>query len=1268
MVSASNHPSHIVFIDSTIENYSILRESFQGHAEVVVLDATQDGIAQISQALAQRQQVSSVQILSHGSNGVLQLGRTTLTANNLEDYSDALGSWSAALTEDADILLYGCNVAADPVGQSFVQQLGDLTGADVAASTDLTGAAAQGGDWELEYQVGQVDGAIAPQPEALSAFEGVLDAFQEGNIVVLRTGDGNLYDFGRNVPVFLDEYTTDGTLVQSITLPVVDAGTNRQLTLPNHWDASVDLSENGQYLTLMGFDQQVNNFAGASLQTIALVDGAGVVDTSTWFDGNSSFLGGVTTVDGSQFWATTLDNQAWELHLVPYGSQGTDTTLNAAAFDGRMLDTAGGNLYLTSDDPIWRPVSQVGNGIPTTPTTISVLPGLEDSNVRNAKEFVFLDQSAAVAGVDTLYVAGFRGIYKFSFDGTTWTERGRYQLNANGDWSGLTGQRTTGGQVELFGVENIGADLDDPTRLVRIVDNAAFDAAFNGTGTVLQVASANTRFKGIAFAPTAPTVSITANNTAVEETGAANTSTLTIERSTGFGTMIVEMDIVGTALLNTDYTLTGGTINGTTLRITLAPGQLSTNLTVTATPDSLVEGDETIVFSFAPGGYRVDATNPNATVTILDNRLPVGTNDAFAVDEDETLTIPAANSILNNDTDAENNPLTAILETAVSHGVLTLNANGSFTYTPEPNFNGQDSFTYRANDGYGNSTPITVTLTVNPVQDALVARPDGYTLDEDTTLTVPAVNGVLRNDTDIDSEVLTTVLVDDVDFGTLTLNPNGSFTYTPNANFNGVDEFTYRAVDPPGRFSDPVTVTLAVTPVADRPVAQGDRYAMNQRETLRVNAVNGILGNDTDADNDALSAQLIRPPANGRLTLNRNGSFVYTPNANFSGTDTFTYRASDSGNRSQLTTVAIDVAFQNRAPVVQRPIANQVLQEGDRLSFSVPTQTFVDPDGQALTYSARLSNGQPLPAWLNFNANTGRFFGRPGDGDVGDTRVRVTATDPFGASTSDLFLFRVADTNTAPRIGQSLSNTNATANSNFSFRLPRNAFIDPDVGDVLTYTARLSNGSALPNWLTFNADTRRFFGRPPGNAVGSYTIRVRATDEAGASRANQFIFRVRPGDVTRRPTGDNLILGTQWNDSDSVRGTRGSDRINGLAGDDYIRSFDGNDVLLGRSGEDVLDGGSGNDWLIGGGGDDTLIGNSGADVFVLSRDDRTDQILDFQDGSDRIGLPQELSVADLRMVQRGSTTELYIRNTNQVLAQLPGVAANSLTAADFVAV
>ena len=140
------------------------------------------------------------------------------------------------------------------------------------------------------------------------------------------------------------------------------------------------------------------------------------------------------------------------------------------------------------------------------------------------------------------------------------------------------------------------------------------------------------------------------------------------------------------------------------------------------------------------------------------NDAPAATADAFSTNEDTQLTVPAA-GVLANDTDIDGDALSAVLVGGPAHGAsFTLNADGSFTYTPAGNYNGPDSFTYKANDGTADSNPVTVTITVNPVNDAPVATADSSSTDEDTPLSVGAP-GVLANDTDPEGSALSAVLV-----------------------------------------------------------------------------------------------------------------------------------------------------------------------------------------------------------------------------------------------------------------------------------------------------------------------------------------------------------------------------------------------------------------------------------------------------------------------------------------------------------------------------
>lgn len=157
---SSNAHNHIVFILDNLSNWQTLQAGVPAGTEVHVIDSQGDALAQMAAVLQGRQGVEAIHLMSHGSAGSLNLGRNTLSSANLGNYSSEWASVRAALSDDADFLIYGCDVAAGDAGQAFVAQLAELTGADIAASEDITGAAVLGGDWDLETHVGQVDRPI----------------------------------------------------------------------------------------------------------------------------------------------------------------------------------------------------------------------------------------------------------------------------------------------------------------------------------------------------------------------------------------------------------------------------------------------------------------------------------------------------------------------------------------------------------------------------------------------------------------------------------------------------------------------------------------------------------------------------------------------------------------------------------------------------------------------------------------------------------------------------------------------------------------------------------------------------------------------------------------------------------------------------------------------------------------------------------------------------------------------------------------------------
>ena len=342
-----------------------------------------------------------------------------------------------------------------------------------------------------------------------------------------------------------------------------------------------------------------------------------------------------------------------------------------------------------------------------------------------------------------------------------------------------------------------------------------------------------------------------------------------------------------------------------TVTIDTAPshGSASVNLdgTIKYTPAADFNGADSLIYQVCDNGTTdgvadslCDTATLSITVTSV-NDVPVVAGDSATVAEDGSFD-SGTDSVLDNDSDSHggapdegNTPLTAAVGTDVLHGTLVLASDGTFTYDPDPDFNGTDSFTYTATDtNGGESLEATVTITVTSVNDAPVAADDSATVAEDGSFD-SGTDSVLDNDSDLhggapsEGNPMTAVLVDDVAHGTLALASDGTYTYAPDADFNGTDTFTYRAKDSFDDVSALATVTITVTSVNDAPVATGDSASVAEDGVLNGTSV---LGNDSDShggapseSNTPLTAELGTDVAHGTLVLAADGTYTYTPAA-----------------------------------------------------------------------------------------------------------------------------------------------------------------------------------------------------------------------------------------------------------------------------------------------------------------------------------------------------------------------------------------------------
>jgi ELWxxDGT repeat protein/VCBS repeat-containing protein len=383
-----------------------------------------------------------------------------------------------------------------------------------------------------------------------------------------------------------------------------------------------------------------------------------------------------------------------------------------------------------------------------------------------------------------------------------------------------------------------------------------------------------------------------------------------------------------------------------------------------------------------------NSTTQNVVVTVTGEIVIMP--DEYDVDEDGVLTVSAANGVLAND--EEVTPITASVVASPAHGTLVFNADGSFTYTPNDNFTGVDSFTYTAISGTKIGNIATVFINVSGSNDPPVGVADQYQTNEDTPLTVGAGQGLLANDSDPDDDDLTVELAEAPTSGTLELEPDGSFVYTPASDFSGTVTFKYRLNDETVT-SDPITVTITVIAVNDPPIAQPDSYTMDEDGTLTVGVDDGVLSNDVDVEGDAMTAEVVTNPSHGTLTLNANGSFTYKPTANYSGSDTFTYRAKDATGQSQPITVTITINAVADPPTAVND-AKSVVNDGSTHEVDVLAND-TDPDGNDTIKVTAVTQGSQNGV-VTITSNGAKVSYKPASGFTGSETFTYTITDGTG--------------------------------------------------------------------------------------------------------------------------------------------------------------------------------------------------------------------------------------------------------------------------------
>jgi large repetitive protein len=1135
-LAPSNH--EIAFIDSRLADLGTLVNSVPEGTRIVLIDTSRDGVAQMVDALQGEQGITGIHILSHGSDGHIQLGNSSLDEASMSTiYRSALSSIHGNLAAGADILVYGCDFGAGTTGARAASLLADLTGADVASSNDLTGGV-QGADWDLENSTGSIESRTIA---ATDWHHDLLD---------INGADGSTTTV-RNTAV-------SGNLMAQITAANPTAPVTFTAATFDTAHGSVTIMINGDYTYtpntgFLGTDSFV--FEGSAtdptdgvtqtataIETITINPDPGYVITAT----------GETNVVGYQrsFSGTVGDNVTASLRggpITTYSwssgpSHGTivfDTTTGAYTYTPNAGFSGQDSFSFSADDA--SPDSDAASAT----VTLNVSPpplvsyDYDSYGVIGAAVTVRPWVTEADSAATLSYSYGSSPNGTLSGDGN-----GNFTFTPNAGFSGDTSATytvtDTNGYVSTStlyfhysasGVAPLGAWPD--TYNIRQGDTAYqgvwyWETNTNGIapiysisfdtmpthGTISNFNSATGSYQYIAdpgylgpdsFAFTVrdqygqsassveninvvpPDMSVTAS-VRFAPIGAAVAGNLSAETSESAGNTNEVYSINGTVLTNG---ATIATAHGVATITNAATGAYSWQ------PNSGFSGVEVINWSvknvWGPGPSDFYEVERSTDTIVSPNRIFAG-HRTYVIPENTTRTGTVTEfSGSPNGTPAYTPTFPA------GHGTAVVNADGSYSYTPANGYHGLDKFGYKVANGLGNTATGYVTIYIAgpmvPGNDAptVIAIPDRVNLDSSS----PSV-GVATYFTDPNNDSLT-FFADGLPPG-LTMDAGGNISGTVDTSASQGADFadgrytvTVFADDGKGGVAQQTFEWVITNPA---PVANPITvYTLfNTARVVDLIGVSGTPGADSDPDGDAISvvpSSVSVNSAQGTVALNGT-NWVFTPANGFTGTAQISYTITDADGATASST----------HDVIVGPSA-----VNDRYTTQLDTPLTTGNAARGDTYlpgSTFAVNTPPTHGTLNFNTTTGGYTYTPTTGFTGSDSFTYTITDPnnqTATATDTIFINTrpaLVDSDTAagtPFInpGDS-SNLIVPAVDNVPVSLPLATYFTDVNGDPVTITP-----TGLPTWLTYTASTQTLSGTPPADNNGDVVINVTVTDNHGGS-------------------------------------------------------------------------------------------------------------------------------------------------------------------------
>ncbi|MFB8344880.1 Ig-like domain-containing protein, partial [Brucella cytisi] len=1029
----------IYFVWDNVRDWEQITAELPDDARVYVLDSTKDGVEQIAAILGNENGISAIHLISHGSEGTLNLGSATLDANSMQDhYRDNLLTIGEALSENADILIYGCDFAAGEDGLQAALILSGITRADIAASIDPTGAASRGGNWTLERQIGAIEASAFTQVDyqfLLAAPSVDLDGTPGQN-------ENSTVDYTENSPAV--SIVANGTLGATVSDSDNDLQT-LTITADNAPDGDDEhLSFNGVSIA-MGSDSSNAVTVGATTYRIVYT-----AETRTF----------VITNDSGE--------------NIPSGGD-TNTLVRSITYDNSSDDPTGAGAATSR---VFSFIATDETGASSTPRTATVnITAVNDAPVNTLPASGWSTDEDAPVQLTGLQVSD-PDVGTGSITVTLSVTSG--SIDATDDSGVAVGGTPT--------ARTLTGSLADINAYLASESAPTYTPApdFNGDVTLTMTTSDNGNSGGTPLTDTDNSViTIDAINDA--PVGVDDIVTIAEDGVASGNVLTNDTDADGDPLTVTQFVVDGttysagepATISGVGTLVINADGSYSFS------PEENYDGSVPVVtYTVSDGGLESTATLSVSIDPV--NDAPVDGDETNVVAEDTTLTVASGSedSLLANTTDVDSTDFTVsafsvdgqsgpfVIGAAYAIagvGDITINADGSYAFTPAQNYTGAvPAITYTVSDASGGTDTSTLALTIVPSNDAPAGTDNTVTITEDTAYTFSAASFGFTDPEDTPANSFQAVIITTlppVAEGTLYLNgvavtegqvipaaELGNLTFEPAAdvNGNGIGAFTFQVVDDGGTANNgqdtdqsPNTFAFNITNVNDVPVGVDDEATTPEDTPLDVLASSGLLSNDLDADGDTLTitqfsvlnvtaaaGQTGTIPGVGDLTINADGSYTFVPVENYVGpVPEITYTVVDGNGGTTTATLTLEVTPVNDPPVdgnETNTVTEDTALTVDEGEAGALLNNASDLDGDTLTITEFTVAGEAGPfvvgtgyliagvGTVTINANGSYSFVPVADYDGPIPVITYTVSDGAGGTDTSTLTLNMQPVNDAP--------------------------------------------------------------------------------------------------------------------------------------------------------------------------------------------------------------------------------------------------------------